>query len=271
MHPRLFAACIAICCAVTTSPQALPELRISPPIDSVLVGDTAMVHVTISSVNDLYGAGFDLAFDPDRLHYLGATEGSFLDAGGSVPTIFVVTWDTAAGTLLAGLTRSSYQVGGASTEVPAVLMSLRFEVLAEGSSLLDITRSSLTAPDGVTKYPHDVVDGWVFATIPTAVSDEGSRADLPTGFILSPPYPNPFNGSTRLSLAVERRQAVRVGVIDVLGRTVAQIFEGELPVGRSMFVWDGRSRDGIYAGTGVYFFFVQGHVHSEVRKVVLVK
>jgi len=65
--------------------------------------------------------------------------------------------------------------------------------------------------------------------------------------------PNP--GAThRISFALPRKTAVKLGVYDVLGRRVAVLAEGELPAGRYTREWDGRSRGGLQSPAGVYFY-----------------
>ena len=48
-------------------------------------------------------------------------------------------------------------------------------------------------------------------------------------------YPNPFRGSTRLTLDVPNTQHVNLEVFDLLGRRVRHVFEGDLSAGRHEF------------------------------------
>ena len=49
---------------------------------------------------------------------------------------------------------------------------------------------------------------------------------LPAAYALSPPYPNPTVGAARFTLTVARPQRVVVTLHDVLGRTVATVYDG---------------------------------------------
>ena len=83
--------------------------------------------------------------------------------------------------------------------------------------------------------------------------------------------PNPFTGTTRLALALERGAAVDVTVHDLGGRRVTTLFHGALPAGLHEFAWSGVWADGARAAHGVYF--VQARVDGErlTRKLVLLR
>ena len=51
---------------------------------------------------------------------------------------------------------------------------------------------------------------------------------VPDVALLSAPYPNPFRDQTRFAITVQQPQRVRVEVYDLLGRRVAQLFDGPL-------------------------------------------
>lgn len=68
---------------------------------------------------------------------------------------------------------------------------------------------------------------------------------LPDGLALMN-YPNPFNASTRILLAMPREGVVEIAVFDVLGRAVTRVFSGELAAGRHEFSWTTRPASGIY-------------------------
>jgi hypothetical protein len=55
--------------------------------------------------------------------------------------------------------------------------------------------------------------------------------DTPQPFRLSAPSPNPFSGSTRLTLTVEQGTSLSVAVHDALGRRVALLFDGTVQPG----------------------------------------
>ena len=64
---------------------------------------------------------------------------------------------------------------------------------------------------------------------------------------LASPRPNPTSGEVSISLAVGNEAIVRVRVLDALGRTVADLYDGPLHLGAHTFIWDA-----VRAATGVY-------------------
>ena len=83
--------------------------------------------------------------------------------------------------------------------------------------------------------------------------------------------PNPFSVSTRFSAVVPASQAVSVGVYDVRGRRVAELWNGTLPQGEREFQWDGRTADGALAPSGIYFYRLTSQGAIVSRKMILMR
>jgi cysteinyl-tRNA synthetase, unknown class len=88
---------------------------------------------------------------------------------------------------------------------------------------------------------------------------------------LLPNYPNPFNGSTVIPVAVPRSVFMRLDVFDVRGRNIARLHRGIVPAGRREFRWDGLDADGRPAGSGVYFAVWEAEGRRETVKMLLVR
>lgn len=94
-----------------------------------------------------------------------------------------------------------------------------------------------------------------------------ARVPVPAVYALDPAYPNPFADATTFTLTVARGQRVRVQVHDVLGRTVATLFEGRLPGGephRFRFA-PGTLPDGLYLLHAVGETFVATRTVTRLR------
>ncbi|MEM1044033.1 MAG: T9SS type A sorting domain-containing protein [Bacteroidota bacterium] len=83
----------------------------------------------------------------------------------------------------------------------------------------------------IAKYD---ADGAVWE--PMLPSNEGALASA--GARLSAPYPNPVRSAAQLALGLEEAQHVRVEVFDALGRRVALLHDGSLPVGEHALTLD---------------------------------
>lgn len=70
---------------------------------------------------------------------------------------------------------------------------------------------------------------------------------LPKSYLLYPPYPNPFNNQTQIRFLLPHPAWVGLDVVDVRGRLVERLVEGELKEGLHSRVWSGGSLpSGIY-------------------------
>ncbi|MCI0448300.1 MAG: M14-type cytosolic carboxypeptidase [Chlorobi bacterium] len=94
---------------------------------------------------------------------------------------------------------------------------------------------------------------------------------VPAGFSLSV-YPNPFNPTTNIKLALAKNSFVVIKIYDIEGREVRQIVNNHLPAGEHNYVFNG---EGLSSGVYFYTATVQGSVGSEIYsysgKLVLIK
>jgi len=84
---------------------------------------------------------------------------------------------------------------------------------------------------------------------------------------LAPPMPNPARGTTRFSFELPRAMSARLEVLDVQGRVVATLADGEFGAGRHERAWDGSTAHGRAAG--LYFVHLQTPEGRLVRRVVV--
>lgn len=108
-----------------------------------------------------------------------------------------------------------------------------------------------------------------------AEADEGRQpgALVPAAYQLRV-YPNPFNPSTRVRLAIpDGAGAVRVSlrVYDIAGRLVRSLLDEVRGGGTHEIVWNGADDRGRPLGVGIYVVHARAGDWSEVRRVALVK
>ncbi len=96
---------------------------------------------------------------------------------------------------------------------------------------------------------------------------ESQEADLPDEFALANIYPNPFNPTLNVQVALPQAANLRVGVFNVMGQQVATLADGRMEAGLHTLTFDGSEM-----ASGVYFVraSVPGSLNS-VRKVILMK
>ena len=100
------------------------------------------------------------------------------------------------------------------------------------------------------------------------VTDLGitGELDLPQQYILSYPYPNPFNPQVMIPITLAREAHIQLRIYDIHGRLVISIADDVLPAGKKLFSWDGSQYP-----SGVYIVRCQaGHV-MQTEKIILLK
>jgi hypothetical protein len=126
--------------------------------------------------------------------------------------------------------------------------------------LVDSENPSLIAVDGLgTVRLYSIL-------APTAVEEPDENPALPDAFTLGSPYPNPFNSSVGIPLVVQRKERLRVEVVNLLGRRVATLHDGTAEPGELLIQWDAGK-----AASGVYFLRVTSDNHSATAKMILMK
>jgi len=100
------------------------------------------------------------------------------------------------------------------------------------------------------------------------VTDLGitGELDFPQQYILSYPYPNPFNPQVMIPITLAREAHIQLRIYDIHGRLVISIADDVLPAGKKLFSWDGSQYP-----SGVYIVRCQaGHV-MQTEKIILLK
>ena len=100
----------------------------------------------------------------------------------------------------------------------------------------------------------------------TSSTPEPTVSNLPSEYKLSEAFPNPFNPSTVVGLAIPAVSNVRVVLYDVGGREIGVVFNGKLTAGEHRLTVNLTGRT-----SGVYLLKAQSGSWSSTRKLVLMK
>jgi len=115
------------------------------------------------------------------------------------------------------------------------------------------------------------VGGTFFLSAPSPAAGATAAPELvATGLALSV-APNPFSRAGRVAFSAPRTGPARLAVLDVAGRTVRVLLDGEVPAGRHDVEWNGRDAGGGRLAAGVYFFRLEQAGHSRTEKGVLLR
>ncbi len=107
-----------------------------------------------------------------------------------------------------------------------------------------------------------------FSTYFSSEPSDIAEQPLPVSrqFYLSPAYPNPFNGVTRLKLHVAQKGRVNLAVFNLQGQRVDQLYQGKLSPGDYEFKWNPHR-----VGSGVFYVVLKGERDFQTRKVLYIK
>jgi cyclomaltodextrinase / maltogenic alpha-amylase / neopullulanase len=96
-------------------------------------------------------------------------------------------------------------------------------------------------------------------------------ASLPTEVKLHQNYPNPFNPSTTILFDLPKEGYANMRLYNILGEEIAVLAHGVYSAGMHQVQWDGRSRTGAMASSGVYFVRLEAGTKTNTQKIMLMK
>lgn len=105
-----------------------------------------------------------------------------------------------------------------------------------------------------------------YASSDSTLVSVSPQADLPSDYLLSQCYPNPFNPSTTISYELPKQTHVTLKVYDVLGREVTTMVDCIQEPGYKAVRFDGTN-----LASGVYFYRLKAGEFSETGKMSLMK
>jgi hypothetical protein len=108
------------------------------------------------------------------------------------------------------------------------------------------------------------------------VADYPTAQVLPQGYALYANYPNPFNASTTIPLAVPATAAQaakppQLVIYNALGQIVRNLAPHGLTPGYTRLVWDGKDEQGHSVGSGIYVVHLQAEGAVQTRKMLLLQ
>ena len=95
-------------------------------------------------------------------------------------------------------------------------------------------------------------------------------ANLPDFFKLHQNFPNPFNTSTVIRIAIPERQVVDLSIYNLAGQKVATLLS-EQAAGTYSLHWNGQDDDGTELASGVYVYRLQTGERVKSRRLLLLK
>lgn len=122
-----------------------------------------------------------------------------------------------------------------------------------------ITVKDSLGPSGAT--------GKIFMLVP---ADEPTSVDAdnftPEDYKLHQAYPNPFNPATTISFELPAQSNIEIKVYDMMGREVANLFNGSKPAGKHQIQFEAGN-----LSSGMYVFRLKTGNIIKSQKIMLLK
>jgi hypothetical protein len=251
----------------SSKPIAMPALVYGVDADAVLQlvgrpvssqnGALYEVDATISNATSLKGFGLTVAYDPQKLQFVSATDGrdNLLERDGRTAELFsTLTQDPVKGEVLL----ASAVTAGDPAEGEGLIARMRFRLLTDNpqGDLVRITEGLL-------------IDGKFNVNVAQNLGDRLSL--VPDRFALEQNYPNPFNPETLIRYAVPDKGRVTLKIYNVLGQEVFTLVDKEHLPGYYAVRWNGRDRSDRTVASGVYLYRLHADGFAHVHKMLLLK
>jgi len=158
-----------------------------------------------------------------------------------------------------------------STFTPIEGMTIPFEIYVADADVANSGNvSRLQLGNNAALNPWGMgPEVWTFAWIGMpdfTVAVDDNRAGVPSSFVLSDNYPNPFNPVTTINYQLPEASDVKLTVFNILGEQVATIVNNNQPAGYYTAQLDAGN-----LASGVYFYQIRAGKFSQTKKMLLVK
>ncbi len=94
---------------------------------------------------------------------------------------------------------------------------------------------------------------------------------LPLTFNISPPYPNPFNGTVIIPVTNMTERPVSISIYSLKGKLIRQLHSRERSSGHVAFRWNGKDESGQQVGTGIYLVRAIAGEERQSQKIIYLK
>ncbi len=144
-----------------------------------------------------------------------------------------------------------------SMDMPYESLTVAFK---RSIGIVDVKFHQFGVTGGEEWTHHELKEASLTAT--STLQDHSSPFD----FTLENNFPNPFNPTTLITFSVGVRQKITIEIVDLLGRSVATLFDGVASPGTHVISWNASA----YA-SGSYFCIARGASITRTLKLVFVK
>ena len=107
--------------------------------------------------------------------------------------------------------------------------------------------------------------------MPPNVNTDSNINNIPNKLTLNPSYPNPFNPNTKISFDLPKSSKVKLQIVDINGRGIANLLSNSLDSGTYNVNWNGTSDSGVNMSSGIYFIILNVDGSILTQKLSLIR
>lgn len=85
------------------------------------------------------------------------------------------------------------------------------------------------------------------------------------------PYPNPFKDHITIPLSLDKREQIRIEIVDINGRLITTLWDGMAEAGKRFISWDGTDNAGNQVCSGIYLLKFTTRAKSDIQKLLLIR
>ena len=106
--------------------------------------------------------------------------------------------------------------------------------------------------------------------MPPNVNTDAYINNIPNQLTLKPNYPNPFNPNTKISFNLPKSSKIKLQIVDINGRGIANLLNNSLDSGTHNISWNGTNDSGVSMSSGIYFIIlnVDGNILSQKLSLI---
>jgi hypothetical protein len=222
-------------------------------VEAKVDGQQVRVGLYLSGLGKLTGYGLRLSYDAGSLSFVGLADSSGRVLGGPELSLLLARDDEAGWLDLAEHLRGKLE----GAELPeGEHVQLLFALRERPQS------SEIRVEEGyIGRNRREMV----------AMGQLGSARVVPQMYALYPAYPNPFNPSTTIPVALPMSGEGLLEVYNVLGQVVRVWDLSGWSPGFHSVVWDGRDGVGRSVGSGAYLVRLRAGDFRQTRKLLLLR
>lgn len=239
------------------------------------------VGYALAGIEDESGGSYWLFRTPDGVHIIARVDSS----GTAIwpqPVVLGVGSDGSKAVLvrdgLGGVIASWIDDRSGAPQVFAMrLDSHGRELWAPGGLAVHVRAGEKYLVGGVTDGAHGLIVVWDdhdakeirAQRVDAAGSILPFVASGPRAITLAPSIPNPSKAGVVIRFRLEEGARTRVSVLDVAGRLVRRVFDGDLDAGAHQCYWSGYRADYRRVANGVYIILIEALGQRAMTRVVL--